>query len=345
MNMAPIARFSRVTLVIAGLLLGTLARAQETSPEPSPAVAQSTPTPAPAPAPVPLSSSLAPKLEALSPVDPSAYFLLGEEASARAQSPDDFRLARQLLALAFELDRQVSGGRSIGASSLLALADISSLDHERRWLRATARRLDPRYIREPWRIAGDRAVDSVTAYSAATALGMVRKGDGIGARQLFAIPGVFDAIRRYDAILAPSGTAGASEIARDADRWPCPECRNERVVRKQRSNPPEYRICSTCRGDPGPKLTSAQLLAQIRVESMLLGEGEASTPSIASEFSTPLIDPDPAGVAKWYRVDPSLCIWRNGGWAPLNAQDAPSEPASAESTPAEATPTDDPAPK
>jgi hypothetical protein len=83
----------------------------------------------------------------------------------------------------------------------------------------------------------------------------------------------------------------------------------------------------------------------IRVESMLLGEGEASTPSIASEFSTPLIDPDPAGVAKWYRVDPSLCIWRNGGWAPLNAQDAPPEPASAESTPADATPTDAPAPK
>jgi hypothetical protein len=341
MNTTFAARIPRIALVLAALVCGTLARAQETSPEPSPAVAQS----APVPAPVPLASSLAPKLEALSPVDPAAYFLLGEEASARAQSPDDFRLARQLLVLAFELDRQVSGGRSIGASSLLALADISALDHERRWLRATARRLDPRYIREPWRIAGDRAVDSVTAYSAATALGMVRKGDGIGARQLFAIPGVFDAIRRYDAILAPSGTAGASEIARDADRWPCPECRNERVVRKQGSNPPEYRLCSTCRGDPGPKLTPAQLLAQIRVESMLLGKGEASTPSIASEFSTPLIDPDPAGVAKWYRVDPSLCIWRNGGWAPLNAQDAPPEPASAESTPAEATPADAPAPK
>jgi hypothetical protein len=149
--------------------------------------------------------------------------------------------------------------------------------------------------------------------------------------EIDAMPGVIDAIRRYDAILARSGTAGASEIVRDADRWPCPECHNERVVRKQGANPPEYRLCSTCRGDPGPRLTPAQLLAQIRVESMLLGSGESSAPSIASEFATPLIDPDPAAVAKWYRVDPALCIWRSGGWVPLNAQDAstPSTPSNA----------------
>lgn len=331
---------STAAILLAALLSLYPAHAAAQAPSTPPDASQVQPAPSESP---PLATLYTERLEQLSPSDPMGYLLLGEDVMARAESPEDFTLARTLLVLAFELDRQITDGRQVGGSALLALADLSPVENERRWLRATARRIDPRYTPPAWLKSREGAVDPAVGYAAATALGLIRKGDGIGARQLLASPDVVAAIRRYDPVLAATGIAGVSALVREADRWPCPECLNNRAVRSSGGAPGEMRICSTCRGDPGMVLNQDQLLAVLRVEASLLGDNPRRGAVLSIDSFSPFIDPDPAEIPRWFRVDAARTLWRGGSWI---APGAPPSPTGAAQiiAPADAIVTEDPPP-
>lgn len=321
-------------LILPGVLMSlctapALARIQSERPS-QPAPTQPSPTPPQSPdsgavtrASPPLASVYEARLEQLSPTDPAGYLVLGEDVMARARDPEDFALARTLLVLSFDLDRQITGGRQVGGSALLALAALSPMEHGRRWLRATARRIDPRYTPPAWLSSRADLVDPAVGYAAATALGLIRRGDGIGARQLLSSPDVVEAIRRYDPVLAATGIAGVSALVREADRWPCPECQNNRIVRSAGGAAGEMRLCSTCRGDPGIGLNQDQLLALLRVEASLLGENPRRGAVLSVDSFSPFIDPDPAEIPRWFRVDPSRTLWRAGSWVSPSVTSSP----------------------
>jgi hypothetical protein len=265
----------------------------------------------------PLAVAWADRLALLRPGDPDGYFRLGEEVVARASQPADVRLARELFVLAYELDRRTGGRSGLMGASCIALADIAPLRQDRRWLLAMARSTDARYT--PAGVATGRhaaATLAPGAASAATALGQTRSGDGAAARQALANPDVLEVLRGYDAALAGGGRGGVERILRMAEAWPCPECRNARVIKLPGSNPARYRVCGTCEGNPGPKLSREELLTLLRVESWILdGEQKTWAAQIAADEGAPLHDPEPAELAPVLGVDASKVYWRGGGWS------------------------------
>lgn len=262
----------------------------------------------------PLSIVLRERLEALNPGDAEAYFRLGEDVVAKAALPADLRLARELFVLSYELDRKQGGRRALMGAACVALADIAPLRQDRRWLMALARSADPRYAPPGWEKSGSRSVAPGVGLAAATAIGQARAGDGGAARLALANPEVLALLQAFDPQLAPGGN-GVRAVQRAAEQWPCSECRNARVVRVAGSNPPRYRVCSTCEGNPGPKLSREELVAQLRVESWLLdGEQKTWAAQIAGDEGAPLHDPDPAELAPVFGVDPGKTVWRDGAW-------------------------------
>jgi len=260
------------------------------------------------------------RLNALAPDDPSAYLRLAEELADEPGTPDDLELARRLYVLAYELDRASPNSSGAAASACLGLAAIAGSEQQARWLRAVAAAIDQRYT------PGDHAETSPlrdsldTRFAAATVLGLVRAGDGITARRLLAQPGVRTALEQQLSLLAdPSG--GIYSLSREAEAWPDRECAGERIVRVPAQGGPEPRLCPVCGGDPGPRLTNAQLLAQIRAEWVLLGGASAQWSVQALVDPSPLVDVDPDALADRYGIDPNLSVFRDGRWQ------APAEPA------------------
>src|SRR5205823_11779571 len=91
------------------------------------------------------------------------------------------------------------------------------------------------------------------------------------------------------------------------------ECQNERVVK--RGNPPEYKLCPNCNGEPGPELSAREYLAQLRFESLILQGAQRSwAAQVTADGGAPLIDPEAGGLAAAFDVDPSLVLWRDGRW-------------------------------
>lgn len=254
------------------------------------------------------------RLSALSPDDATAYFRLGEEVAAEADDFAEMRLAQTLYVLAFELDR-AQGGRD-GSSIALALADLSRLDREQRWLGALARALDTRYAQTDWSRSDPIEVSDAVAYEAATVLGQIRAGRGSLVRDRLEDPEILALFKRYESLLSPHGEPGALMILRrQAENWPCPECSNRRIVRKANTAPRVDILCHTCRGNPGPVLTSNELIAYLRFESRLLnGIARSWSAQIAADGGAPLRDPDPAELAPTLGVDPGRTIWRDGRW-------------------------------
>ena len=320
------------------ILAGVLAQ-----PATSPAVdpnAKAPPAPPPASAPLvqpqddeppsPLLDRFRTRLQSLSPANPEGYYLLGEEVADQANDPGARRLAEQLYVLAFDLSaaRPDRPGRAaLQASACVALADHVRIDHDRRWLVALARTLDPRRVPPEWLARQAPATTDSAAYQVATVIGLVRSGDGGQARQLLQRPEVRAAFDAYDRMMVNIGIqGGANGIIREADRWPCPECQNERIVRK--GNPPEAKACSHCQGDPGPALTGAEFIAQLRFESLILqGSQRSWAAQVAADSGAPLMDPDSGGLAAAFDVDPTLVLWRDGRWvADPNAPPRPKPP-------------------
>ncbi|NUQ66987.1 MAG: hypothetical protein HUU18_01730 [Phycisphaerales bacterium] len=268
------------------------------------------------PATPPRWEAFAPRLEALTPGTPEAYFLLAEEIGDESSDPTLRRLAEQLFVLAFVLDRQQPGRDAIAASSCVALAHMTSGDQRRRWLYAVARKLDARQGGAAWLHQPAATTQDSAAYQVATLLGYIRAGQGAQARQMLSKPEVRAAINTYDRLLTIAGISGTlTGLERQAVSWPCNECSNQRVVRKPGGAPNEYRVCPTCDGSPGPRLSDKDLLNQLRLESWLLqGSTTSWSAQLWMDFGEPLFDPEPDDVPVAFGVDPRLVLWRDGAW-------------------------------
>ncbi len=294
---------------------------------------------------VKLTPELRARLEALKPSDPKAYFDLGEEVADTADNPATLNLARRLFVLALHLDRARSGQR-LSASACLALADLAARERDRRWLQSLAGTLDQRLAGPAWVRRAEKLASSQAGYTAATALGLVRSGDGVRARQALADPAARSLLHSYERLLNAAGLSGALRtMEREADRWPCPECHNQRIVRKLGSGrEPQYRLCTNCQGNPGPIMSIPELVAHLRLESQLLSGIQRSwSAQVSADRGAPLRDPDPADIAPAFDIDPAKCVFRGGQWtepgapqgtgAPPTPAPAPGAPDAAETEP------------
>lgn len=292
-----------IAIVLLGLgALAGVARAQDAA-EPGAAGAAELP------------AWLTERLRALEPSDPGAYFRLGEEVLALAGSKEEEELARELFGLAFELDRVDGAPTWIAPSSCLALASMARLESDERWLRALANRIDPRYAAPAWRSAEASRGVSSAAMATAEAVGEARAGNGIQARTLLDKPGVRETLLRYGRLLGFSSASGALwQVEKWATEWPCRECGNQRVVFRPDTEPPSYRECYTCRGDPGPRLSREQLIAQLRFESRLLaGISRSWGAQLALDMGAPLREPTVEELGAVLEVSAERPYWR-GGW-------------------------------
>lgn len=262
------------------------------------------------------------RLGALSPENPEAYFLLGEEVAAAVSSPDDLELATRLFVLAFELDRTSDHPSWIGPSACIALADLSRLQRERRWLLALASSLDPRYARSDWHRADPIGESRESAFAAAEAVGLVRAGEGILARERLDDPAVRALIERYEELLSPVGVGGwSNRIRRDAELWPCPQCKNARITKLLSGPHADHSLCPVCKGNPGPRLTREELIAHLRFESVLLNGVQRNwSAQFAVDGGVPLRDPDVDELAPTLRIDPALSVYREGRWVEPSAR-------------------------
>jgi hypothetical protein len=273
---------------------------------------------APIPRPA-IDADLQPKLRALAPENREAYFLLAEEVAERgtvAADADTLNLAKTLYALAFELDRRTGQAGPLAASSALGLASIERLERDRRWLTAVAGAIDRRYSLPDWTISAGGSISDEQAYDAATVLGLARAGMGRDARKLIDKPGVRQTLTRYERLIGTTGETGAlSRLEKYMAAWPCPECNNERVVRKMGDHGPELRLCPTCHGNPGPDLSDEEYIGQLRFEAALLNGIQRSwAAQVIVDQAAPLRDPDPDELAATYRVDATHPYWRDGRW-------------------------------
>lgn len=267
------------------------------------------------------------RLELLRPEAPEAYFLLGEEVADSAVTAEQRELASRLFVLAYDLDLRRPGRHSLAASAAVALAGDVRVEKRRRWLLALARKLDPRQAGPEWLIREGSPTADSAAYQVATVLGLIRSGHGNFARQMLARPDVQAAFRAYDRMISGMGLSGGIvAMERQAALTPCSECANQRVIRKPGPGPVEYRLCPACEGNPGPRLTRAELLTQLRFESWLLqGSQRSWAAQMWIDFGEPLLDPEPGDVAPAFGVDTSLTLWRDGQWTAPDATPAPGE--------------------
>jgi hypothetical protein len=106
----------------------------------------------------------------------------------------------------------------------------------------------------------------------------------------------------------------------------CSECKNRRFIKSQQG----VRLCPTCGGKPGPKLSQQELLYQLRLESSLLhGVQRSWIAQTVVDGGAPLRDLDPDELAATYRIDPARTRWRNGAWeSPPTAPSSPAKPES-----------------
>lgn len=272
--------------------------------------------------------ALSDRLHALEPDSPEQYLELGEEILALARSDDDSALARRLFGLAYELARLAGDQPGTQASACIALADTARFERDRRWLWSIARLVDPRYNEPDWSRTVERAVSRETAYLAATTLGLLRAGEGVRAREHLRDQSVRDVFIWYSGLLTGTGPGDVlTMLDREADRWPCPECRNSRVVRTHEAGDVRVSRCFTCRGNPGWELGETAFLGTLRFESRVLAGVQRSWGAqIAADLGEPLRDPDPAAVAPSVGVDARRCVYRDGRWTTVGEETEPVGP-------------------
>lgn len=257
------------------------------------------------------------RLALLEPGKPEAYFELAEEVADAAKTAGEYALATRLYVLAFELDRARTGGMPgpMGASACVALASIARREQDKRWLSALAVAVDPRQSQPKWVRQERESADADAAYAAASALGLVRSGEGTQARVLLEDAKVSAMLRRYERLLSEQGgTRYSSSVELEAAKWPCRDCLNQRIV-KRTPKAGDYKLCPLCNGNPGPALSDADLLAQWRLESLLLsGIHRSWSAQVATDDGEPLRDPEPEELAPTLGVDATLTRFRDGAW-------------------------------
>lgn len=254
------------------------------------------------------------RLEALDPSRPMDYFMLAEEAAYELPFAEGQQLARHLLVLAYELDRSSPPRRpGFGRSVCLALADLATRPLERRWLLAMAS------LEEggpgsgiDWRIDEELSLGSDTGpYDMAVAYGWYRGEEFRRARELLARNDGVALLRRVGFDREEAQLMVQRFRAELEARPSCPQCRNERVVRKPGDGRPTLDLCSMCRGNPGPRLSADAFIQTVRMEALLL---RASPRSWAAQSmidgGQPLRDVDPGELAAFFKVDPARSVWR-----------------------------------
>jgi hypothetical protein len=266
------------------------------------------------PAPGP-DEALSARIQALEPSRPEAYFLLAEEVADIADDAATVALVQSLYAMAFELYR-AAGDNPRAASCAMGLAGVERLERSRRWLQAVAGTLDRRYALPDWAVPATASISDEAALKAATVLGLARSGEGRDARRLYDQPAIADVLRRYERAIGNTGETGAlSRLAKYMDQWPCPQCGNQRFVMKLGDKGPEPRLCPTCRGNPGPRMSEEEYLSQLRFEAALLNGIQRSwAAQITVDLGAPLRDPDPAEIGPIYGADTSRPYYRGGKW-------------------------------
>ncbi len=291
------------------------------------------------------------RLGALDPAQPEGYFLLAEDLAAERQDPACRALARQLYALAGLADHRAARPSGLLRPVCLGLAELASSQSEKRWLRAMAlqagtddERPDPKAGNRPR--ASPAEVTDRLALELATVLGYVRSGEGRRAQRLMERPGVTELLQTYQDLLDESGlSGGADRVIALAAQYPfCTECRNRRVVSVPGDKNRRFKICPRCAGVPGPRLETAEVLSQLRLESALLkGIHRLWSAQLAADGDRPLLDPDPEELAARLRLDPAAMFFRDGVWTSVNRPlPTPASQAPAVQTPPPASPADRP---
>lgn len=262
------------------------------------------------------------RLLALTPDQPARYFALAEELAAERREPAARDLARELFALSALADQRLAKPQGLLRPACLALADLASAHADKRWLHAMALQADSAPPADTRDAAAPRPqaaeVSDRLALELATALGLIRSGEGRRAERLLDRPGVNNLLLTYEDLLTESGLPGGADRLRNlAKQNPfCAECRNRRVV-PETGNRQErrFKVCPRCQGVPGPRLSATELLGQLRLESALLkGIHRLWSAQLAADSDRPLIDPDPEELAARYRLDPEAYLWRDGRW-------------------------------
>jgi hypothetical protein len=352
--MKPVPRLAPLTLWLAATTAVVSAAAAAPEQPPARPAAQTQPAAvgeAFDPSSIPL-PDLAARLTALDPAKPLDYYLLAEEVAAEATLLPARDLARRLYVLAFELDRAQRGdeesppattaGKSVGPSVCIALAAMAGPESERRWLRALGLQLrsapaEGKTDTPSSRTPEIRVVPDQVALELATALGLVRSGEGRRAATLLKRPGVAETLDAYSTVLEEGSAGNARQrIERWIEQWPtCPQCSNKRTIARVETpgQPPRTLLCPTCGGVPGPKLTPEERLGQLRLESALLrGIHRLWSAQVVADNAQPLRDPDPDELATTYRIDPRLSIFRDGRWV-APSSNAPNPPAATKPAP------------
>ncbi|MCL4220572.1 MAG: hypothetical protein KJZ65_04295 [Phycisphaerales bacterium] len=264
----------------------------------------------------PANSSLNDRLESLHPSDPQAYFLLGEELAAEPQTPGNLELAQRLYVLAIVLASKDESLRTIAAGSALALLDITRSEADRRALRSISSALDARFGTRDWSRSTEASVSDDVAYAAATTVGAIRAGMGALVRNELKRPEIRSLIDRFSALITGSpGQNILPTLERAAEAWPCPECRNERIVTKRHTGQVERVLCYTCGGNPGPTLTREQFIGQLRFEAQVLNSTPRSWGAqVAADLGAPLREADIAELPIRFGIDVTLAWYRGGAW-------------------------------
>ncbi|MBL8760681.1 MAG: hypothetical protein JNL50_05195 [Phycisphaerae bacterium] len=254
------------------------------------------------------------RLKAVEAGNPESLLRAGEDLAAMG-TPLSARVARRVLAGAIEVDRARGGGR-VAAGACLLLAELSTSDPDRRWFAALARAMEAGAPGRAWRRAGEEGYSAEAAYNAACVVGLVRAGDGLAARQLLNEPGVRQVLLDHERLLSTIGEPGGlAYLEREAGKWPCPECRNDRVVRTVVERQVQYKLCPACGGNPGPMLSDGAIILQLRLEARLLhGVQRSWAAQLAADHGLPLDDPDADELSKVLGFDSLAFVFRDGGW-------------------------------
>lgn len=265
-----------------------------------------------------LTEEIAARLKTIAPGDPESLLRAGEDFVAMG-SPLSVRVARRMLAGAIEVDRQRASGR-VAAGACLLLAELSASEADRRWFAALARAMEAGAANRSWLRQSDGAYNAEAAYNGACVVGLVRSGDGLAARQLLNEPGVRQILLDHERLLSTIGEPGGlAYLEKEAARWPCPECRNDRVVRTVVDRQAQYKLCPTCNGNPGPTLSDDAIILQLRLEARLLhGVQRSWAAQLAADHGLPLDDPDPEELSEVLGFDSQAFIFKDGGWYRLD---------------------------
>lgn len=254
-----------------------------------------------------------PRLLRLHPGAPMEYFELAEEIAYESPSAHGRRLATELFVLAGALDARAERPAPLGRSVCLALADLSTDSSERTWLLAMARSLTPAGNLRDGMVAfdasageADRAGRALAARrDLAMALARFRAGD---ARSIRTVLDAGDAPRTLADAGVPQSDASAllslvsTKIAsmrrlRTTDS-------DGRFVRSLVDGVTTYALDDITGGNPGPALTSPELLLILGVEARLVdAEPGAWAADLEVSRAQPVRDINPASLARYFSVD------------------------------------------